>query len=445
MKESLDGFLLGAVTVLALVCLWQYVRTILKRRQVPGQRTFISCDPGPDPDDAKVVLMAAALHKKGVLQVEGIITNGGQQAKNRAKLALALLKSVHMQAQIPVGIGSDGKLKKPGPYEYRIDGFDEIQDEELTSGHLLLMRTLEHVPPKSLVVQIQSAATDIALAIQAVPTLFAEKVKLVSVMGGLEFKGNTETIDEIDAATGDITSKEQTASPVWVADAAQNNTFDMDSANLVYSFCIDKGIPLTVISRHAVPDIPMDVAREYSDMGQCALDYLATMQDMGLVTLWSNVTKRGPDRTLPARCNEEWFWTTFCGVSKEGFAAMGDEALNCTDIQPRLQGTVKPYDVVSFLTTLPGSEKWFDFPKARHTINGVNHHFLLTADHMPELSMVIRHLQETFSSCVDMAARRSGTCAHYMMTKSVATSVPAPSTATPGGSGPSSNNTVQPM
>ena len=249
------------------------------------------------------------------------------------------------------------------------------------------------------------------------PGLFYEKVKLVSIMGGLEFKGDIETFDTVDAATGEIISTEQTAAPLWVADAAQNNTFDMDSMNAVYSFCIERGIPLTVISRHAVPNIPMDVAREFSGMKQPALDYLATMQDMGLVQLWSNVTKRGPDRTLPDRCSEEWFWTTFCGVTKEAFAELGDEALSCTNIHPHLQGTIKPYDVVSFLTTLPGSERWFDFPKARHVINGVEHHFLLTADHMPEQSMIIRHLQDTFRSCVDMAARRSGKCAQYMLMK----------------------------
>jgi hypothetical protein len=139
------------------------------------------------------------------------------------------------------------------------------------------------------------------------------------------------------------------------------------AARAVYGFCLEHGISMNVVSRDAVPSIPMAVAQGYAGSGQPALEYLARMQEGGLVTLWANVRVSERVRTrkaqaqakaeakaeaaeaaggagagegaaaaeeeeaeeggeqaeevapLPPRCNPRWFWTVFCGFTAEAF------------------------------------------------------------------------------------------------------------------------------
>ena len=80
-------------------------------------------DPGPDPDDVKVILMSAIMHKEGTVVIEGIINNGGHQAQQRTALAYATLKHLGMHNQIPVAVGSAGVPYSPKDHEYRLQGY----------------------------------------------------------------------------------------------------------------------------------------------------------------------------------------------------------------------------------------------------------------------------------------------------------------------------------
>jgi hypothetical protein len=65
---------------------------------------LITADPGPDPDDAKVIAMAGVQHAAGEVNVVGIVTNGGHQPIERAKLTVAILRAVGA-SNIPVAYG----------------------------------------------------------------------------------------------------------------------------------------------------------------------------------------------------------------------------------------------------------------------------------------------------------------------------------------------------
>ena len=67
------------------------------------------------------------------------------------------------------------------------------------------------------------------------------------------------------------------------------------------------------------------------------------------MNLWGKVCAGG---VLPPRCDRAWFFATFCGVGAAEFRERGHAALsagNC-DIAEHLNGAVKPYDVVAFMT-----------------------------------------------------------------------------------------------
>ena len=74
-------------------------------------KLVIIADPGPDPDDVKVIMMAAAQHRAGEIDIAGILTNGGHQAKERGALARAVLHAFGQENAIPIGVGCPGEKR----------------------------------------------------------------------------------------------------------------------------------------------------------------------------------------------------------------------------------------------------------------------------------------------------------------------------------------------
>merc|ERR1712216_585884 len=122
---------------------------------------------------------------------------------------------------------------------------------------------------------------DVAEIVTAVPDLFEEKVAWVSIMGGLQ----------------------QTEDGRWEPDSAQNNVFDEEAARIVYDFCFQRCIPMSVMSRDAVPMIPMQLARNFYEENpdDVLFRYLYQVQTLGLEALWRKVC----NNLLPPRCTKE--------------------------------------------------------------------------------------------------------------------------------------------
>ena len=168
------------------VTLWQFKVNFWRllepaARKLPRVRippVLIVCDPGPDPDDVKVVITAAKCHMTHELDVRGIVCNGGHQAAERARLARCVLRLVDRTVceKIPVAAGSAGQPYAPKDHEYSIAGFD-ADDEAgaICEGAALCSRVLRQAAPRSLIVQIQSGFTDVAELIDSEPELFQER------------------------------------------------------------------------------------------------------------------------------------------------------------------------------------------------------------------------------------------------------------------------------
>jgi hypothetical protein len=166
--------------------------------------------------------------------------------------------------------------------------------------------------------------------VQRRPELVRRKVATVAVQGGL--------VADASAPYG------------WAPDTSVNNEFDADAARFVYDWCFAQGVPMSVVSRHAVPMLPMQLARSFAERTSCPImRYLADAQFLGLEGLWQKLCAG----KLPARCSKQWYFETFCGVSAAEFAAQQLDALGAdAPIVPRLNGYVKPYDVVALLAAL---------------------------------------------------------------------------------------------
>lgn len=343
-------------------------------------RVFIICDPGPDPDDAKVLLAAGMLHREASIVIEGVVANGGHQAMERARLAKALLNAACAR-DVRVGFGTPGVPRAPEPHEYRVAGYEAVRCEDIRDGHELLMSVLVSAAPASLVVQCQSGLTDIARAMQEDGKLFAEKVIKVSVQAGL------------------IPCKVSLAHPHgWAPSEVQNNFYDMEAASFVYNFCFEHRITMHVLDRGAVPPIPMTAATSIAESTGCPiLTYLADCQVLGLAQLWRKVCS-GSESSLPPFATKEWFFITFCGVDASTYAEKYYSLGEGCSIVEHLNGSVQPYDLVAFMTVVPGCVRVFDFTKAAVQVNGIAHFFFLKEEHRPATTAVLDFLDVIFSA-----------------------------------------------
>jgi len=380
----------------------------------------IVCDPGPDPDDVKVVLIAAHLHKQGVIKVRGIVCNGGGTGEPIKRAALAAAVWSHTgAAAVPIGVGSAGKDYTANPHEYRLAGYDETLCRARKSlaecdkpdnnssvglsvctfehGASLLQRVVREVDQEDskLLLQIQAGMTDVADLMRCDPHRVARVVSKCSIMGGLTRTTTSPSPSSSPSPSPSSSSAGATCTCAsdWLPDAATNNQFDSDAAAFVYKFCLTRGISMHVVGREAVPPLHMSLASGFAVL--CPEDdmmtYLRDAQVEGLVGLWERVCQsqehrekecesenRGmptpavvaPSSTLPSRCTKQWFYGTFCGVDADNYTAHKSELdlETCGTIATRLEGTVKPYDVIALMTLLPGAAEIFDFTKAKVSV-----------------------------------------------------------------------------
>ena len=157
-----------------------------------------------------------------------------------------------------------------------------------------MLDALRDAAPKSVLVALISSLRDFADLLLAQPQLVIAKVHTVAIMGGLE--------------------RDERAASGWAPDSSVNNGFDMAAAEAVYAFCFREGVRMTVTSRHAVPLLPMQLAKSFAERTHDpVMRYLADAQFLGLQGLWRKLC----DGQLPPRCSKQWFFETFCGVDRK--------------------------------------------------------------------------------------------------------------------------------
>lgn len=269
-------------------------------------------DPGPDPDDVKALLICATSHIRCTIKLVAVVANGGHQARERAALARCILDHLGLPS-VPVGYGSAGKPYEARSHEYKLHGYNHVDQTSLPEGQALIVRALHRAPRRSLRFVLVSSLRDFADVAMAHPVLVKQKTRCVTIQGGLQ--------------------KDETGS--WVPDESVNNLFDLAAAAAAYAYCMDQGVPMRVVSRHAVPMIHMGLARSFERRSSCPImNYLSHCQTSGLVGLWQRLCAG----ELPARCTKQWYFDTFCGGGKIDTSTL-DES---TDIQELLNGFVKP-------------------------------------------------------------------------------------------------------
>jgi len=315
---------------------------------------FVITDPGRDQDDEDVLVMLNRAVRLGVLECLGVVANL-RPSLMRARLARGTLNVLGV-GDVPVGFGSGLEMNDDQDgLAYEFNAAYMAGEDEIVNGYELICGTLERAPKGGVILTLISQLTDAAEVLREEPELFCDKVRRVVIMGGVVADGDVPKLDEQGRLIPDPT--------------AQNHKFDLPATEYLYRELQDRGIPLTVLSRHAAAAAKVERA-VYDNMaatGHPVGERLRDAQRRAIDELWrrANLPADHVDRLgLPARCDRVWFCQAFCGGEGQDVPA-GDS------IWPFVK-TFMLYDPCTLLAAMPGLREYFFSPYV-HELNGVEH------------------------------------------------------------------------
>ena len=193
------------------------------------------------------------------------------------------------------------------------------------------------VRDESVLVLCISSLTDAAEIVKRHERLFARKVHSVTIMGGVERPD--EMVNDVGFLSagwtppmrrgsaqpagrsplqGSPAARAVSSSPwrLLEPDSANNNTFDMAAAQMLYKRVQELGIRLNVLTRYAAygAPVPRGVYDEMAATGSPIAARLISVQRASIEQLWKRCNATGAARRgLPPRCNRSWFCKTFLG------------------------------------------------------------------------------------------------------------------------------------
>lgn len=260
-----------------------------------GTPVIIFTDIGRDVDDEMALVILSSLKRSQKLNPIAVVTTLSPE-KDRAHLARGSLDTMGM-ADVPVGIGGRGGVA--GGVKLEVYAADHTRSSPSIneSGMDLACQALESVPDKSTQIICLASMSDTALLIREHQNLFTSKVKEVVVMGGV---------------------MPMDSSDILIPDTAYNNNCDMESAKFVYDKCQELGVPTATLSRWAAYGCPIrpQLLDELAKTKHTVAANIRKKSKGSIDQLWNKVILP-PDHPrrekLPARCNTEWFYKTFCG------------------------------------------------------------------------------------------------------------------------------------
>ena len=222
------------------------------------------------------------------------------------------------------------------------------------NGSKLLIEKLEQAEDKSLNLVIIAGMRDIANLIENNENLFTQKVKSLSVMGGVknnEFDENGYLIPD---------------------EKAYNNAVDFEAAQFVYKKAQELNIPMRITDKktaYSAP-VPKEFYQELNETQNPIGKYLYGIQKTALNGLW-NTVKSGIIPVL----TPEWFFKTFTSLDleNENHTKIFEKAKNDTEPFETIWNNVTKlnlYDPINLLAgILPSENEFFNNTKVNKDEN----------------------------------------------------------------------------
>ncbi|MBY0404022.1 MAG: nucleoside hydrolase [Cyanobacteria bacterium] len=294
-------------------------------------------DPGFDVDDETAIVVGAALKKLGLADLKAVIATT-IPSEGRALLAKGALKELGM-GNVPVAIGSNHAPTQFDPQPQRLESTFNAQKTEVEAdAQLLLKKTLEAAPDKSITLLVIANMSDAAIFLRGNEALFHQKIKNVVVMGGVNQISENEDIDSSGlklSADGLLEAN----------NIATNNRHHQESADFLYRRVQELEIPMTIVTRKAATNTPVSAEffKDLSETGHPVANHIRGIEGDFLNKFWQAAfnNKMGPGR------DKAWFISTMC--KPETPNTINDQ----DDIRPYLKSRVL-YDAIALLACVDG-------------------------------------------------------------------------------------------
>merc|ERR1719284_1209611 len=262
-------------------------------------------DFGKDLDDEKALCVAVAMRRLGLVGGVNVISNLGCPIP-RALLAKGTLQALGA-GDCAVVAGSDGGQPKEELYnhEFQHAGYLASADDLDKRGATdLVFSVLEgaKAAQRKVCITLNSALTDMDAVLED-PRWVAHRDVVLAI-----------------AAMGGVNRQED--GTLMMDPTAANNAFDLPSAERVYAKLQSKenrNPPFIVVSRHAASACQMPRSALDGSNHPVALRFVG-VSGPALQKLWERCFRSKAERdaandSLPMRCDEAWFRTTFLDAS----------------------------------------------------------------------------------------------------------------------------------
>jgi len=289
-------------------------------------------DFGKDLDDEKALCVAVALRRLGLVGHLNVIANLGHSTL-RGRLAKGTLRALGA-GDCPVVAGSHGGQPSEELYSHEFQhaeylaSADDLDDRGATDLVFSVLGEAKAAQRK-VCFSLNSALTDMDAVLED-PRWVAhrEVVLAIAAMGGVnQQKGGTLMMDP----------------------TAANNAFDLPSAERVYAKLQSKenrNPPFIVVSRHAASSCQMPRSALDGSKHPVALRFVG-VSEPALQKLWERCFRSKAEReaahdSLPMRCDDMWFRTTFLDAGAPSLLEADD----------RIWSFVKGFNEYDALTTI---------------------------------------------------------------------------------------------
>ncbi|MCL2539839.1 MAG: nucleoside hydrolase [Firmicutes bacterium] len=208
------------------------------------QNIIIVTDPNKDPDDLVMLILAAAMEKRGKTRIAGVVTTSGNEnvTLQRARYAKGVLKSLGIDVPVCAGTGKE--------YEDEITSLNmnlfhesaEIKEfmragtDVASSPKEFLHEVLVKCGDGTVGLLCAAGMTDIARLIISDKRLFLSKVSKIAIMGGLNvLPGGNIKMDD-----------------------SYNNVSDFSASEVVRKFVSANQIKTVLVNRDAAREVPVE-------------------------------------------------------------------------------------------------------------------------------------------------------------------------------------------
>ncbi|PPU85784.1 type III secretion system effector protein [Xanthomonas populi] len=314
--------------------------------------TVLFTDPNKDPDDVAAYTIGKQLQVAGFVRLTDVaVTLGAASVREqRARLAKGVFNRLHLP-DVRVSRGQDYPIsaKQAKDHDKFLQEGHALRAEsgEICGNSLQAMQDRLVQAPQGLSMVVIAGMTDANALADAYPALVAERVKTITIMGGVEPAKDADGYVQPDTR-------------------AYNNATDLHAARGLYRKAQQLHIPLRIVTKEAAYKTAVSPLfyESLAKSGHCVGKYLKDVQKNALNGLWDGIQAG----RLPG-LDAAWFFRTFTADALPQTNSPQDgakQAIAFDQIWPNVT-KLNLYDPLTLLAAVPGAAGMLFTPRQIHT------------------------------------------------------------------------------